>query len=257
MPEIIVNDIVTYFRQEKKSNSNYPFVIFIHGAGQSSACWKFQFDLSDTINHFNFIFIDLPGHGKSEGVGLTTIKEYSEFLHSFINNLDIKKYLLVGHSMGGRISQVNLVDHPQNSIGSVLVGTGPKVRVTMHAIELAKKNIKEFADMATENSFSKSAPLELKTEFKKLLLKLNPETTANDLAACNEFDTTDIISKIRVPTCIIAGEEDKLAPIKNSLHLKNSIQNSRIEIVKGAGHFMMLEKPALFNSAITNFLNYL
>ena len=111
--------------------------------------------------------------------------------------------------------------------------------------------------MAVENSFSKSAPLELKTEFRELLLNSNPETTSNDLEACNELDTTDIIPKIKVPTLIIAGEEDKLAPIKNSLHLKKSIENSRMEIIKGAGHFMMLEKPGEFNSTLNNFLGYL
>jgi len=257
MPEISVNGIVTYFQQSTKNKSKYPFIIFIHGAGQSSACWKFQYNLSDAINHYNFIFIDLPGHGKSEGVGFSTIKDYSDFLHTFINKMNIEEYVLVGHSMGGRITQVNLVDYTQNAIGSVLVGTGPRIRVTRHAMEIAKKNIKEFADMAVENSFSKSAPLDLKTEFKELLLKSNPETTAKDLAACNEFDTTDIVSKIKVPTFIIAGEEDKLAPIKNSLHLRNTIANSKLEIIKGAGHFMMLEKPVEFNRAITNFLYYL
>ncbi len=257
MPEISVNGINTNFLQFKEKSSNYPFVIFIHGAGQSSHCWKYQFKLSEELEQYNFIFIDLPGHGKSDGPGFKTIKEYSDFLNSFINKMDIKEYVLVGHSMGGRITQVSLVDHPLNAIGSVLVGTGPRIRVTRHAIELATKSFKDFADMAAENSFSKSAPLELKTEFKELLLKSNPETAANDLAACNEFDTTDILLKIKVPTYIITGEEEKLAPIKNSVRLKNLIDNSRMEIIKGAGHFVMLEKPGEFNRIVKEFLNFL
>ncbi len=257
MPEISVNGIVTYFQQNKKSKGKYPFVIFIHGAAQSSVCWEFQYNLSDTINHYNFIFIDLPGHGKSEGVGFSTIKDYSDFLHTFINKMNIEEYVLVGHSMGGRISQVNLIDHPRHAIGSVLVGSGSRIRVTRHTRELAKKSIIDFADMASENSFSDMASAGLKTEFKNHLLNTRQETIVNDLKACNEFDTTDNLSEINVQTYIIAGEKDKLAPIHHSLHLRNSIANSKLEIIKGAGHFMMLEKPVEFNRAISGFLNYL
>ena len=257
MPEISVNGIRTHFHQETENKGNNPYVIFIHGAGQSCHCWKYQFRLSKQLKHYNFIFLDLPGHGKSEGEGFKSIKEYSDFIHSFINKMDIGDYVLVGHSMGGRITQVNLVDHPHNAIGAVLVGTGPRIRVTRHAIELARKSFRDFADMAAENSFSKSAPSELKTEFKELLLRSNPETAANDLAACNEFDTTDILLKIKVPTYIITGREEKLAPIKNSVRLKNLIDNSKMEIIDGAGHFVMLEKPAEFNRIVTEFLNFL
>ncbi len=257
MPFEIVDGIQTHFLYYGNNKRKLPAVIFIHGAGQSTHCWKYQFKLSEELEHYNFIFIDLPGHGKSDGVGFKTIKEYSDFLHSFINKMDIREYVLVGHSMGGRITQVNLVDYPQNVIGSVLVGTGPRIRVTKHAIELARNSFKDFADMAAENSFSKSTPLELKNEFKELLLKSNPETAANDLSACNEFDTTDILLKIKVPTYIITGEEEKLAPIKNSVRLKNLIGNSRMEIIKGAGHFVMLEKPREFNRIVSEFLNFL
>ena len=257
MPFEIIDGIKTHFHLFGTLENDLPVVIFIHGAGQSSHCWKYQFRLSEKLDNYNFIFIDLPGHGKSDGAGFKTIKEYSDFLHSFRNKMDIGEYVLVGHSMGGRITQVSLVDYPQNVIGSVLVGTGPRIRVTRHAIELARKSFKDFADMAAENSFSKSSPLELKAEFKELLLKSNPETAANDLAACNEFDTTDILLKIKVPTYIITGEEEKLAPIKNSVRLKNLIDNSRMEIINGAGHFVMMEKPEEFNKSVINFLNIL
>lgn len=257
MPFETVEGIRTHFHLFENDKENLPYVIFVHGAGQSVHCWKYQFGLSEELIHFNLIFIDLPGHGKSEGEGFKSIKEYSDFLNSFINKLSINEYVLVGHSMGGRITQVNLVDHPQNAIGAVLVGTGPRIRVTRHAIELARNSFKDFADMAAENSFSKSTSLELKNEFKELLLKSNPNTAANDLAACNEFDTTEILLKIKVPTYIITGKEEKLAPIKNSVRLKNLIDNSRMEIIEGAGHFVMLEKPVEFNRNLKEFLNFL
>ena len=200
MPLISINGINTYFLHFGIEKSKNPSVIFIHGAGQSSVCWKFQYKLSEILGHFNFIFIDLPGHGKSEGFGFRSVKEYSDFLNAFINKMNIVGYVLIGHSMGGRISQVNLLDYPDHAIGSVLAGTGTRIRITKYTMAITKNSIKDFAELAADNSFSKMAAIELKTEFKSWLLNSRQETIINDLTACYEFDTTEEILGINVPT---------------------------------------------------------
>jgi len=142
MPFISINGINTHFLHFGNEKSKNPSVIFIHGAGQSSVCWKFQYNLFKIIDHYNFIYIDLPGHGKSDGVGFSKIKEYSDLLHSFINKMNIEEYVLIGHSMGSRISQVNIIDYPEHAIGSVLAGTGSRIRVTKYTMDTAKKKFK-------------------------------------------------------------------------------------------------------------------
>src|SRR3990170_3540961 len=51
-------------------------ILMIHGAGQSSLTWEYQVDELKKQSKFNLIILDLPGHGKSEGSGLSSIREY-------------------------------------------------------------------------------------------------------------------------------------------------------------------------------------
>ena len=145
MPKINVNGIETNYLYFGNEDNSKPSVIFIHGAAQSSESWDYQFDFCRSYTRFNSIIIDLPGHGESQGFGFRSIKEYSAFLYDFIQNLKLLKVVLVGHSMGGRISQVFILNYPEIVIGTVLAGTGARIRVTKATLEAAKNDLKKFS----------------------------------------------------------------------------------------------------------------
>ena len=257
MPKVNVNGIETNYLFFGNSSKIKPIVIFIHGAGQSSKSWEFQYNFCKLYARFSFIVIDLPGHGESDGSGFTSIKEYSRFLNNFINKLELKEIVLVGHSMGGCISQLFITERNKHVIGSVLAGTGIEIRVTRATFEAAKNDFEKFSRLAAQNSFSKYAPKKLREKFHRSLSNSNQQTCINDLTACNEFDATEDLSKINSPTLIIAGEDDTLAPIKHSKHLYEQIPNSKLKTIRQSGHFMMQEKPDEFNYLLANFLNLL
>jgi len=257
MPKISVNGIATSYKYFGDDNKAKPTVIFIHGAAQSSESWEFQFDFCRSFTRFNFVIPDLPGHGASDGTGFRSIQLYSDFLIKFIEQSEFTEVVLVGHSMGGRISQVLIIDNPEKIIGTVLAGTGARIRVTRATLDAAKNDFGKFSELASGNSFSKFATKDLREKFKMRLDSSSQETCVNDLIACNEFDVKDNLSEIKVPSLIIAGEEDILAPVKYSKYLYEKIPDSRLETIKHAGHFMMQEKPNEFNHLLSNFLNFL
>ncbi|MGI9535188.1 MAG: alpha/beta fold hydrolase [Thermodesulfobacteriota bacterium] len=257
MPKINVNGSQINYLYFGNGIKSKPVVIFIHGAAQSSGSWEYQYNLCRSYKRFNSIVPDLPGHGESDGTGFTSIQEYSDFLNDFINKLKLREIILVGHSMGGRISQVFILNHPENVIGTVLAGTGARIRVAKATLENAKNNFEKFCELAARNSFSQFATKELREKFLMRLSGSSQMTCINDLTACNEFDVMEDISKINVPTLIIAGEDDILAPVKHSNNLYKKIPDSRLERIKGAGHFMIQEKPDEFNQLLTSFLNFL
>ena len=76
-----------------------------------------------------------------------------------------------------------------------------------------------------------------------------------DLSACNDFDIMDRVHEISLPTCIIAGEDDQLTPLKYSQFLHKTIAGSQFHVIPGAGHLAMLEKPEEFNRYLLEFLN--
>src|SRR5262245_37393447 len=84
-------------------SGNGPAVVLVHGFPESSAIWE---DFSKRLSKdFTIIAPDLPGHGKS-GLpqGLASMEEYAEAVHTVASHAGVKKFTLIGHSMGGYIS---------------------------------------------------------------------------------------------------------------------------------------------------------
>ena len=67
-------------------------------------------------------------------------------------------------------------------------------------------------------------------------------------------DSTPTLATIDVPTLIIVGEEDALAPVTEARTMYLAIGGSRLEIIAGAGHVSNAERPATFNHLLSEFL---
>jgi pimeloyl-ACP methyl ester carboxylesterase len=62
------------------------------------------------------------------------------------------------------------------------------------------------------------------------------------------------VEKINLPTLIICGNEDELTPVKYSQFLYRRMKGSRLEILPGAGHMVMMESAGIFNEKIGEFI---
>ena len=62
------------------------------------------------------------------------------------------------------------------------------------------------------------------------------------------------IGEISLPTWIIVGEDDNLTPMKYARFLHEHISGSRLSVIPGAGHLVMMEKPKEFNELLGQFL---
>lgn len=232
-----------------------PTILMIHGAGQSRLTWEYQVDVLKNNRGINLIIPDLPGHGESEGSGCKSIREYSEFIKDFVGTLGLERLILVGHSMGGGIAQVFTLDYPQMVYACILVGTGARLRVAKETLETVKSDYETFCKVAPSRSFTPSSPEELRRKFLEGLLKTPQPTSHRDLVACDEFDIMNDVEGIKAPTLIISATEDILTPEKYGEYLNLKIRNSKLHVIKDAGHFMMQEKPDEFNRVLIEFLD--
>jgi pimeloyl-ACP methyl ester carboxylesterase len=101
--------------------------------------------------------------------------------------------------------------------------------------------------LAKENRTKFFAPLQ------KSISQSKVDVLYGDLSACNNLDLTEEIDKINVPALVICGAEDKMTPPDFSLQLTAGISGAKLEIVEGAGHMVMLERPAEFNASLDKF----
>src|SRR5712691_1065858 len=93
-----------------ETGSGAPAVIFVHGAGGGWGTWTRQ--LEGMADASRMIALDLPGHGASSGDGCGTVPDYAAVVQEFIRALGCGPIVLVGHSMGGAISQTLALDAP-------------------------------------------------------------------------------------------------------------------------------------------------
>ncbi len=229
--------------------------VFIHGSGGDREEWRGQLD--GLSSRFNIIALELPGHGKSDPPGETSIAAYSDWVVDFTESLGLKKVVVIGCSLGSAITQWIALTPKPWLVGIGLVGAGARLRVhpdyLQGTLHFNKDILVSFADFA----LAREADPEIRSAIRDRFLTGSVELIHGDLSACDKFDMMDKVSQIALPTCILVGEDDRLTPPKYSRFLQSAIKGSRLTVIPGAGHLVMMEKPKEFNEFVGNFLDEL
>lgn len=222
-------------------------LVFIHGAGGSPMTWHLQ------LLHFkDAVAVELPGHPNSSG--LATIEEYANYVANYVQKNGVKDLVLVGHSMGGAIA-IEIALRNLNLAGLVLVGTGARLRVHPDLLSKTKENYEEATKLIATWSVSPTCDPIVAERIRNELLKVKADVTYGDFTACDKFDRMNDIEKIPYRTLIVVGADDRLTPVKYSKYLHDKIKDSKLVVIPGAGHSVMLEKHRLFNEALEAFLD--
>lgn len=98
-------------------------VIFLHGNSHSSKSFLKQMN-SPLLKDYRLISVDMPGHGESTKGSEYSIMIFANILSEFIKSLEIKKFIIAGHSFGGHVA-INLLDTDVIPTGLFLFGTPP------------------------------------------------------------------------------------------------------------------------------------
>jgi pimeloyl-ACP methyl ester carboxylesterase len=230
-------------------------IVFVHGACENSLFWNHQKILSD---RFRIVALDLPGHGESVpsiDAQQISIKRYSDIVSDFIEEICPEKAVIVGHSMGGAIALSNAIDHRRNLKGAVLVATGAKLGVLPSIREGIRTKFDETVkSVVGPRQFSSKTNLETIRFVTDEILKCKNEIASADYEACNGFDVRQKLQTISLPTLIVVGEEDKMAPVTWSVYMKENIPKAKMVVLRDSSHLPMLERPSEFNSHLTEFV---
>jgi len=227
-------------------------LVLIHGSGGSSQSWLLQ--LSGLNGEMNLVAVDLPGHGKTQGGPMYRIEDYASWLKEFIEATSIAPCYVLGHSLGGAITQRLALDEPDMLKGIILAGTGARLKVTPKILERIKEDFYGTVAFIVKSCYSKEAPEDIIRQGIELTKQLTPEQLYANFTACDHFDTMDQIERIKLPTLIVVGREDVMTPVKYSQFLNSKIEGSRLVILDKGGHGAMHENPQDFNRVIRDFI---
>ncbi len=202
--------------------------------------------------------VDLPGHGKSEGIGHHSIDDYVREIIGFIKALKLSAAVLAGHSMGGAIALKAAIRFPKRVLGLCLVGSGARLEVAPAILQSASdpSTFAAAVRLLTDYSFSPQAAPQLKELGAQRLGETRPSVLYGDLLACDAYNVTDQqLSKVSAPTWILCGALDKMVPLKNSEFLQDRMPGAKLTVVPNAGHMLMLEQPDQTAEFLSGFLD--
>jgi pimeloyl-ACP methyl ester carboxylesterase len=228
-------------------------VILLHGAGGSHLSWPSGIR---RLPGYKVFALDLPGHGKSGGRGLQSISRYAEAVLDWLESMGMHSAVFVGHSMGSAIAQTLALDHAGHVLGLALIGSATRMRVNPILIEETahETTFRNAVGKVIAWSFSPQTSEELKALVAHRLGQTRPSVLHSDFLACDAYDVTSRICQISQPALVISGAEDRMTPVRHAYFLVDSLPNAQLQVIEGAGHMVMIEKPAEVAGALTRFL---
>lgn len=258
MPTTFINGIDLYY---EIYGSGSP-ILLLHGLGLDHTFWEPQ--VAEFSRSYQVIVYDLRGHGRSESPDFPySIDHFADDLDQFLHFLGLRKALLLGLSLGGRVLIRFALKFPQEVKALVLADAQSETprEAAQRFRSLAEVARKEGMAKAAEIFFSWPA-LELLARHhpalfqkqKNQFLGSSPVGLANSCLAIAGMDPlTGQLEAIQAPTLAVAGEEDE--PYLPYLDLyARKIPNCRKKTIPGAGHLSSLENSRAFNEAVLSFL---
>jgi pimeloyl-ACP methyl ester carboxylesterase len=257
---LLANGINIRFKDEGKGT---PQIVFLHYWGGSSRTWD---DVVAALpSGYRLIRPDLRGWGDSLPAQSATAPGYalSDFVadaEALIEQLGLENYVLVGHSMGGKVAQLLASKRPAGLKGLVLVASAPAgplnlpppaLEVMASAYESADSVGMAIDHMLTGKSLSEKHRQQVIQDSLKGL----PEAKAAWPKSASQEDITGEVGKINVATLIIAGELDKVdSPTVLKAELLTRIPRARLVELASTGHLSPLESPTEIADAIVSFI---
>lgn len=174
MSEIRYKNSKIYFENFGEGEKN-PLVL-LHGFMEDSKIWHPIVEIIKKERQV--ICIDLPGHGKSEGIAdVHSMKLMAEVVLEVANSLEIHRFSIAGHSMGGYVSLEFLENFPMMLQSIVLINSTPledtveKREIRDRSVKLVEQNKKAYINMAISNLFSENSKTKFTAEIEDLKLR--------------------------------------------------------------------------------------
>jgi pimeloyl-ACP methyl ester carboxylesterase len=233
-----------------------PTLVFIHCWSCNRHLWDNQ--VAEFSKTHRVVTIDLPGHGES---GLErknwTVESFGDDVKTVVAKLNLKRVVLIGSSMGGPIALEAARRMPERVAGIVPVDTLQNVeyKLTPEQLEGVFKAMEAdykgaSANLMNQFFFSPSTPAAVKERVLADIASRPPETAIAILRGIFAYDAAPALKETKVPIRAINSD---LNPTNLEVNRKYAPQFD-VVIIKGTGHYPMLEDPTRFNAMLTDIL---
>jgi pimeloyl-ACP methyl ester carboxylesterase len=237
-------------------------LVLVHGVGSYLEAWNGV--VEQIAPRFRILRFDLRGHGRSARVkGRYEIEDFVRELLLLADHVGFARFSLCGFSLGGLIAQRAALDRPDRIDRLVLISTvagrneAEKERVLNRLAMLQTKEPGSHYDNSASRWFSE----EFQRANPNLMATLRERNALNDpgcyaaaYRVLAETDFGDELGQIRCPTLVATGEEDQGSNPRMARLMHERIAGSRLEILPGLRHSILVEAPSLVSDLMLDFL---
>lgn len=250
-----------------------PPIVLIHGVTLRASIWHQQAVLADESR---VIAIDMRGHGESRaGRNGSSISANADDLAFLLETLDLRGAVVAGHSMGGMVLGRCLADRPElasSRIAAVgFISTAarrpagapsplfkPVIRRLRNAAAGAPKMARRLADLPDNDlgqilvraTFGADPDLDDVRETVDAFESIRIDELLDIFPSLLDHDVVDFLADWQLPAAVIVGSRDPLTPPREAELLAERLRDATLEIVPGAGHQLMLERPHAVNDML-------
>lgn len=235
-------------------------IVFIHGNSHSSKAYGEQMNI-DLLDQYRLIFLDLPGHGESSTTPVYSLKVLAQLISDLITELDLKSFIIAGHSLGGHIA-INTLSTNITPKALFLFGTPP-----------LKNPFDPNAFIFNPNARALGQAVSTEEEVHLFMDEMN-YSSKQKLHAISDYHNTDSRFRADILADVVIGKNE------NEIHLLKSFSGDvmfllasrerlinndyiRHEFFPGthfseidSGHSPHVERPEEFNVILSNFCRF-
>lgn len=282
MPRVTRDGVSLFYEYDSNGEDD---IVFIEGLGVGRWLWHWQREgLGD---EFGLVLPDNRGTGNSEA-GLPplvprlprilrvlifnklvsySIEQFAADLDAVLADAGVDDVHVVGASMGGMIAQQYVLDYDRARTVSLLCTThgGPD------AVPIPEETLETMYDVPEEASPRETIRHRMGPALNDEFFEANPETIDRILdwrleedageaaresqgAAAANFDVSDRVQEISIPTQIVHGTNDRVIPVENAQLLAEKLPDARLELLDGAPHMLMIEESDRVNELVREFV---
>jgi acyl transferase domain-containing protein/pimeloyl-ACP methyl ester carboxylesterase len=248
--------------RKAKGRRRGPSLLLLHGVGANHHYFA---SLAERLSGRELLIPSLPGRCGSDGSPLcTTVPEAARWIRDLLAEVDLSDVVAVGHSYGGAIAmelalmQAALRGEKRRLRGVIVIAT-PRLPLEATITDMFRSPGEAIAIdrplFFLQRSSSREASEASLRDVARVTALTPMAASASDLAAVTDLTRTDAVDGIDLPTLVIAGSEDPLAPPRYARYLERRIPGSRLVILDGVGHHPPVESTDKVAEHILSFLD--
>ncbi|RYE32461.1 MAG: alpha/beta fold hydrolase [Sphingobacteriaceae bacterium] len=237
----MANTVTDFTTSNTKQN-----LVFLHYFGGSAKSWNWLIPFLKA--DFNCIALDLPGFGDEPALPEPSIGAFTSFIIQKLERLNVESYILVGHSMSGKIAVDVAANDPNFAVKQlILVAPSPPTIEQISADDL-QQMLNHPNKMQAENTVKNITIQPVTEEQRNLIIQNNLQTDHKTwdwwCLQGSQHSIADDAEHLFLPITVIASEDDPAISFKSILEETiPNLPDAKLITTKGVGHLIPIESP--------------